>query len=199
MTTGDEADDPSREIMEATYRALCEHGYADTSISKIADEFAKSKSLLYYHYEDKEDLLEDFLRFLLDEFETEVASIEKGEPVERLTAVLDLLVPREIDAEEMHFRRAILEIRAQAPYHEAYREQIERSDELILGEIIDAIERGIDSGAFRPVNAREVAEFIYSTAYGAIERGVTLEDESILEDGRQAIDDYVDSQLRSYA
>jgi AcrR family transcriptional regulator len=197
--SGDEADDPSREIMEATYRALCEHGYAATSISKIADEFAKSKSLLYYHYEDKEDLLEDFLGFLLDEFETEVATIEEKEPAERLAAVLDLLVPSDLDDEEMHFRRAVLEIRAQAPYHETYREQIERSDELILGEIIDAIERGIDSGAFRPVNARQVAEFIYSTAYGAIERGVTLEDPTVIEEGRAAIDDYVDSQVRSYA
>lgn len=197
--SGDESDDPTREIMEATYRALCEHGYAATSISKIADEFAKSKSLLYYHYEDKEDLLEDFLGFLLDEFETEVATIEEKEPAERLAAVLDLLVPSDIDDEEMHFRRAVLEIRAQAPYHETYRDQIERSDELILGEIIDAIERGIDSGAFRPVNARQVAEFIYSTAYGAIERGVTLEDQSVLEDGRRAIDDYIDSQVRSYA
>jgi AcrR family transcriptional regulator len=199
MTNSDEADDPSREIMEATYRALCEHGYAATSISKIADEFAKSKSLLYYHYEDKEDLLEDFLRFLLDEFETEVGSIDKKEPTERLAAILDMLVPRNIDEEEMYFRRAVLEIRSQAPYHEVYQEQIERSDELILGEIIETIERGIDDGTFRPVNARQVAEFIYSTAYGAIERGVTLDDKSVLEEGRRAIDDYVDSQVRSYA
>ena len=197
--TGDETDDSSREIMEATYRALCEHGYAATSISKIADEFSKSKSLLYYHYEDKEDLLEDFLGFLLDEFETKVASIEEKEPRERLVAVIDLLVPSNVNEEDMHFRRAVLEIRAQAPYHETYQKQIERSDDLILGEIIDAIELGIDSGAFRSVNARKVAEFIYSTAYGAIERGVTLDDKSVLTDGRQAIDDYVDSQLRSYS
>jgi AcrR family transcriptional regulator len=197
--TGDETDDPTREIMEATYRALCEHGYAATSISKIADEFDKSKSLLYYHYEDKEDLLEDFLGFLLDEFETKVASIEEKEPRERLAAVIDLLVPSNVNEEDMHFRRAVLEIRAQAPYHETYQKQIERSDDLILGEIIDAIELGIDSGAFRSVNARKVAEFIYSTAYGAIERGVTLDDKSVLTDGRQAIDDYVDSQLRSYS
>jgi AcrR family transcriptional regulator len=197
--TGDKTDDPSREIMEATYRALCEYGYAGTSISKIADEFDKSQSLLYYHYENKEDLLEDFLVFLLDEFEAEVASIDETEPTERLAAVIDLLVPKDIDDEEIHFRRAVLEIRAQAPYHESYRKQIERSDDLILDEIIDAIELGIDNGAFRPVNTRQVADFIYSTAYGAIERGVTLDDKSVLTDGRRAIDDYVDSQLRFYS
>lgn len=197
--TGDETDDASREIMEATYRALCEYGYAGTSISRIADEFDKSQSLLYYHYENKEDLLEDFLVFLLDEFEAEVASIGETEPTERLAAVLDLLVPKDIDDEEMHFRRAVLEIRSQAPYHETYRKQIERSDDLILDEIIDAIEVGIDNGAFRSVNARKEAEFIYSTAYGAIERGVTLDDKSVLTDGRRAIDDYVDTQLRSYS
>jgi AcrR family transcriptional regulator len=32
------------EIMEATYRALLEHGYASLSISRIANELDKSKA-----------------------------------------------------------------------------------------------------------------------------------------------------------
>ena len=45
--------DSKKEIMEATYEALCKHGYAELSIEKIADEFDKGKSLIYYHYDDK--------------------------------------------------------------------------------------------------------------------------------------------------
>jgi AcrR family transcriptional regulator len=199
MTGGADASDSTEAIMEATYTALCKHGYPATSISKIASEFEKSQSLLYYHYEDKEELLEDFLRFLLDQLEADLEEIEEEDPSRRLSAVLDRLLPPDIDDEGVRFRRAILEIRSQAPYHEAYHEQFERSDDLILDELITTIERGIDSGAFRAVNARESAEFIYSTAYGAIERGVTLQDTTILTEGRRSIDDYIDSQLRSYA
>jgi AcrR family transcriptional regulator len=199
MTTGDDSGDPTEEIMQATYRALCEHGYPATTIAKIADEFEKSKSLLYYHYEDKEDLLTDFLRYLLDQFETDLASIDEADPAAHLRAVLDRLVPRDIDDEGLRFRRAVFEIRSQAPYHDAYRTQFERSDELVLDELVATIERGIEGGAFRPVNARQVAEFVVSTAYGTIERGVTLEDPTVIEDGREAIDDYIDTQVRSYA
>lgn len=199
MASGHDSDDPTAEIMEATYRALCEHGYPETSISKIADEFEKSQSLLYYHYEDKEDLLEDFLRYLLDQLEAELNEIDEDDPVQRLSAVLDRLFPRDIDDEGIRFRRAILEIRSQAPYHDVYQEQFRRSDDLILAEIVDTIEDGIDSGAFRAVNSQQTAEFIYSTAYGGIELGVTLEDEDTLERSRVAIDDYIDSHLRMYA
>jgi AcrR family transcriptional regulator len=199
MTTGEGADDSIEEIMEATYRALCAHGYPATTIAKIADEFEKSKSLLYYHYEDKEDLLEDFLRYLLDQFETDLASIDESDPPAHLRAVLDRLLPHDIDDEGLRFRRAIFEIRSQAPYHDIYRQQFQRSDQLILDELVETIERGIDSGVFRPVNSRQVAEFIISTAYGAVERGVTLEDPTLIEDGRETIDAYVDSHVRSYA
>lgn len=199
MASGPESNDPTAEIMEATYQALCEHGYPATSISKIAEKFEKSQSLLYYHYEDKEELLEDFLRYLLDQLEAELDDIEEEDPAQRLSAVLDRLFPHDIDNEGIRFRRAMLEIRSQAPYHDVYQEQFERSDDLILCEIVDAIEDGIDSGAFRAVNSQQTAEFIYATAYGGLELGVTLEDEGTLERTRAAIDEYVDSNLRMYA
>ncbi|MEF8974259.1 MAG: helix-turn-helix domain-containing protein, partial [Haloarcula sp.] len=47
MNDGDTADD----IMDATYRALCTHGYADLTMQDIADESDKSKAALHYHYD----------------------------------------------------------------------------------------------------------------------------------------------------
>jgi AcrR family transcriptional regulator len=186
-------------IMQATYRALCEHGYPETSISKIADEFEKSKSLLYYHYEDKEELLEDFLGYLLEQIETDLDSIEAGTPEEELLAVIERLLPADIDDERMRFMRALLEIRSQAPYHEAYHEQFTRTDDLILSTLVDVIERGIETEDFRAVNSEEMADFLYSTAWGATERGVTLEDTAVIHRNRQAIESYVESQLLRYA
>ena len=199
MSDSTDAEDVTDEIMLATYRALCTHGYPNTSIAKIADEFGKSKSLLYYHYDDKEDLLGDFLGFLLDRLEAELDDVDPEDPRDHLLGLIDLLLPPDMDDEASQFRRAILEIRSQAPYHETYRAQFERSDELFLAELVAVIERGIEEGRFRAVDAEEAAEFVFSAAYGAVERGVTLEDPDVVERNRTVVREYVESQLLRYA
>jgi len=54
--------------MGATYRALCEHGYAALTMRDIAEESDRSKAALHYHYDDKEGLLLAFLDHLYEEF-----------------------------------------------------------------------------------------------------------------------------------
>ncbi|HET7323460.1 MAG TPA: helix-turn-helix domain-containing protein, partial [Halococcus sp.] len=61
--------DTTDELMHATYRALCKHGYANLTMQDIADESTKSKAALHYHYDTKQDLLLAFLSFLYERFE----------------------------------------------------------------------------------------------------------------------------------
>ena len=199
MSSSSSQDDTTDEIMRATYRALSEHGYSATSMSRIADEFEKSKSLIYYHYEDKEELLTHFIGYLLERFESEMNDSEAADPKAQLLEIIEILLPEELDEEHVSFLRALMELRAQAPFHQSYREQFERSDELILSFIVEAIEEGIECGVFRAVNSREVAEFVYSTIYGAIERGVTIDDHSVLRANRQYLLSYLESNLFRYA
>jgi AcrR family transcriptional regulator len=195
MTTEPKPGGTKEAIMEATFQALCTHGYPETTIAKIADEFEKSQSLLYYHYDDKEDLFEDFLRYLLRQFEREIECIDSDKQAKRLETILDHLIPADTTNEQLLFRQALSEMRSQAPYNESYHEQFERMDTLILEEIIDAIETGIDAGTFRAVNSKQTGEFIYSTVYGAVERGSTLGDRNLLERNRKLVEEYIDTQL----
>jgi AcrR family transcriptional regulator len=197
MTDSDAEETTEEAIMQATYRALSKHGYPAMSISKIDDEFEKSKALLYHHYEDKEDLLEHFLKYLLDQLDEDFASIETSDPIEDLHAILDRLLPPDIDEEQMGFQRALLEIRSQAPHNDDFDRQIRRSDELVLSELTSVIERGIDSGQFQDIDPDDTAEFIYTTAYGVIERGTSLEDRAIMSRGRRYIDEYIESSVLS--
>lgn len=196
MTESEVSDDTEAAIVEAAYRALCANGYADTTISAIAAEFEKSKSLLYYHYDDKEALLEDFLRFMLDRLESDLTATADGDPEERLWAVLDRLLPPELDEEGMRFRRALLEIRANAPHSETFHERFSRSDEVILGLLADALRAGTETGVFRPVDPEETAEFLYATAYGGLERAVTLDDPETVARTRRAIRRYLNDCVR---
>ena len=112
-------------IREATYRALCRHGYHETTIQHIADEFEKSKSLLYYHYEDKDELLADFLGHLLDHL-AEILDVDEGDPEADLRALIDRLVPSPMCDEDRRFRRVVLALPARAPPPPTYRGAVAR-------------------------------------------------------------------------
>ncbi len=187
--------DTREAMMLATYRALCEHGYSDTTIQRIADRFDKSKSLLYYHYDTKEKLLADFLGYLLDELDDELGGSPGDDPEATLRSMIDRIVPAEPTDEELRFRKALLEIRSQAPYHQSYREQFVRSDAIIVTKMATSIERGVEQGTFRDVDPQRTASFVLSSLYGILERGVTLEDTRRIERDRAFLLDLVDAHV----
>lgn len=197
MTDTEVSGDTREAIVRATYRALCANGYADTTISAIAAEFEKSKSLLYYHYDGKDDLFEEFLRFILDRLESELAAADGDGAEAQLWAVIDQLLPPEPDAEAMRLRRALVEARANAPHSATYHDRFERSDEVIVERLTAAIDHGVETGVFRPVEPESTAEFVCSTAYGAIERAVTLDDQAPICETRTALERYVENCLRA--
>lgn len=188
---------PSTEdaIMAATYRALCEHGYAGTTISRIAAEFPKSKSLLYYHYEDKDDLLTDFLAHLLDRLESDLQGKPPQDPPERLDALLEKLAPRDPSDEQVRFFQALLEMRAQTFHEPAYREQFRRTDDLIVAELTETIEEGIEDGTFADVDAERTAAFVLSVLYGALDRSIPLDEPAYVARSRDELDRYVETVL----
>lgn len=189
------SEETTEAIMRATYRALCEHGYPDTSISKIAEEFDKSRGLLYYHYEDKDDLLTDFLRYLLERLDTDVVEETDDDPYDQLVALVDRGLPEQLNDDDLRFRRAFFEIRSQAPHSTAYRDLIEQNDDLLRSKLANAIDRGIEAGDFRAVDADRTADFILSAMYGGMERGATLEDRDLIRRNRDELLSYVDRHL----
>ena len=187
-------DDTHGAIRAATYRALCEHGYADTTIQQIADEFEKSKSLLYYHYEDKDELLTDLLDHLLDQFAARLDT-RTGDPTADLRALLDCLLPVPMTDEAHQFRRVIVEIRAGASHDEPHRELVARSDDIVRDAVRTVVERGVETGEFAPVDPAETAEFVHAALLGAMVRGATLDDPEAAERTRRAVDSFLQRHL----
>jgi len=163
-----EPSDTRQAILGAAFRALCEHGYANVTIKRIGDEFDKSPSLVYHHYDGKDDLLIDLLEYLLDEFEASIADGSTAEspdcdaavagegteiapetvfdrsPREQLdgylTAAVDPDSLNEEYAPDARFVTVMNELRSQAANDEAYREHFDRSDR-VFGEYLKRIVR----------------------------------------------------------
>lgn len=163
----EDPDDTRGEIMQATYRALCEHGYADLTIQRIGDHFAKSKSLLYHHYDGKDDLLVDFLAFMLEQFEADVSREKDDDPVEHLLAIVDHVLQADYGDERAEFSASMVELRAQAAHHPAYREQFSRTDQFFHDRLTDVIQQGINQGMFREADPERVAWLLLATFDGA--------------------------------
>ncbi|MFC6989047.1 TetR/AcrR family transcriptional regulator [Haloplanus sp. GCM10025708] len=183
----------NEEIMRATYRALREHGYADLTIKRIADEYGKSTAAVHYYYDTKDELLAAFLDYLLERFVDEIQDVETTDPERRLSLLLDRLL---VDAEEHRdLLIAILEMRSQAPYKEAFRERFQQNDEYVRYMLKAVINHGIDEGAFDDVDADRVARSLMTIVDGARTRTVVLGEADALATGRRTATEYVDATL----
>jgi AcrR family transcriptional regulator len=166
--------DEHEEIMTAVDRALREHGYAELTMQDIADESSKSKSLLHYHYDTKEDLLVAFLDQLLADYERTMACRADRSPPERIVEFLARFVftPEDDEREAIHL--ALLEMRSQGPFNERIREQLVRSDQLLRDTAAEIIREGLEAGDFEPVDPERTAALLVATLDGARTRQITL-------------------------
>ena len=182
-------------LMEATYEALSKHGYADLTIERIGEAFGKSPSLIYHHYDSKDALLVDFLEFMLDRFESDVALDDGDRADAQLQALLDHALADPIDDDRYAMTSAITELRAQAPHDETYREHFTRSDRFFHNRITGIIERGIDQGVFHEVDPDRTAEMLLVAINGAMTERVTTTKEATTRSVRKELDAYIRVRL----
>jgi AcrR family transcriptional regulator len=174
MSLAAEAEDTHGEIMGATYRALCKHGYANLTMQDIADEFDKSRSLLHYHYDTKEELLVTFLDQAIGWRRERMAESDTEEPLARLEEFIDRFVIEPGEEGRETFALAITELRVQAAHDEAFREKLSARYEDNVDMVTAIVEACVDSGVFREVDPRETAEIMYTCLVGARTLQVTL-------------------------
>jgi AcrR family transcriptional regulator len=160
------------EIIEATGRALCEYGYADLTMQRIADESSVTSAAIHYHFDTKEELLNAFLDDLLDRFESRLAC-EARDPREQLTDFLDAVF-EESSSDHDDFPVALMELKAQAPYHDVFRDRFVELDNVVQDVVATAVRDGIEAGHFDDADPEEVARLVATMINGAHVRSVAL-------------------------
>lgn len=188
--------DAQEEIMNATYHAILDHGYAGLSISRIADELDKSKASIYYHYDSKDDLLLTFLRYAVDQFQSSLATDTGDDPYADLQHVIEKLLPLRLDQDVANIHAVVFGLRGQAVTDETFREQFTEIDDRLSETIRTIIQRGIDDGTFRDVDADRVTEHILATINGAMYGRVTTDRPTAAPAVRVSLLSYLDAELR---
>ena len=193
--SGEGVEDTHEAIMGATYRALCKHGYAHLTMQDIADEFDKSRPLLHYHYDTKEELMLAFVDNMIGWVGGQLARSDTEEPLDRMEAYIDGFVidPGEEDRET--FALALLELRVQAVHNDEFRSRLSRHYENNVGTVADIIADGIEAEVFREVDPDEVGEFVYTSLVGARMYQVTMGAQHASHRARDALAEFVVDDL----
>lgn len=166
-------DDSATEILEATYRALCRHGYADLTTGDIAAETDRSKALIHYYYDSKANLFAEFLKFLYETYTDRLASATGDTPRAELFALLESLLVDEETQAGQEFRTAMLEVAAQAPYGAEIQTELARFDAALYDRVSELVAAGVDTGEFDDrIDPQTAAEFLVTTITGVHTRSV---------------------------
>jgi|APHM01.1.fsa_nt_gi Transcriptional regulator len=180
-----------RPFVQATYRALCRHGFANVTMQDIADETDRSKASLHYHYEGKEDLFETFLERLYEDYRATTEDPPGETPAERLVGLVRAVLSTSDDSTS--FTTAYLEIKAQAPYREGYRTRLERVDRHTRDRVAELVTAGVDAGEFpADTDPQAVASFVTTHLHGTWTRSVVADEVAAM---RERLVDYVCERL----
>ena len=177
MDTFEEPESTREEILAAAYRALSVYGYADLTMERIGEEFDKSVSLVYHHYDGKDDLLLACLEFMLADYRADTGDGAPSDPRAAMEKLCDRLVLTDAPPEGERFVRALTELRGQASHNEAYREYFTRSDQFFQDRIETVVETGVKQGVFRAVDPERTAGMIHTVLSGAVFRYATTDDD----------------------
>jgi len=182
-------------IMRATYAALIEHGYENLTIQRIGDEFPKSKSLIYQHYDGKDEVLVELLEFLLDHFETQMPPPTTANAHDCLRTVLDFVLAAEPENDRIELTKVMVELRGQAPHNETFQSYFAESDRQFRQELATIVDRGIEQGVYRSVDSEAVAEMLLTAMNGGTVRRATTDGDVDIAATRTELDAYIRARL----
>ncbi|WP_323676157.1 TetR/AcrR family transcriptional regulator [Halorubellus sp. PRR65] len=182
--------DTTDEIMTATGRALYEHGYANLTIQRIAEESSLSTAAIHYHFDTKEALLNAYLDHLVGAFRARI-DVDTDDPRDRLSAFLDAVFDPAGD--DVGFAVALMNLKAQAPFSDAYHERFVELDDAIRTEVTEVVRDGVESGCFDDADPGRVARHVVTVLNGAHVRELALGESPA--ESRAPLEAYLDGEL----
>jgi TetR/AcrR family transcriptional repressor of bet genes len=155
------------QLIAATMKCIARKGMSSTSIGDVAKEAGLSQGIVNLHFESKDNLLNETLRHLADDYKTRfIKALESSGPdaASKLLAVMQIdLRPSVINRQKIAVWFAFWgEVKSRPTYRRICYEQDKYYDEVVVALCAEIIE----DGGYRNVNARSVAIALTSMTNG---------------------------------
>lgn len=155
------------QLIQATIRSIAKHGLADTTIATVSSEAGLSQGLINLHFQSKERLLLETLRFVADEYKEtwEKALAGAGpDPRERLEALLA------VDYHKSIFDRNKIAVWiafwSETKARPVYRELCAERDQGYTSMLSELVTRIIEEGDYQGLDASLVSNGLAAMAEG---------------------------------
>ena len=159
------------EIIRAAMEVFARKGFANTKMIDVARSAKIGKGTIYEYFKNKNEIFEQGVLFLMDNFETNIAKkiYKITDPVEKLTAIFQSFIDF-FEGESAEIMEVMLDFWA-----EAIRKKDEKNIKLIDLEKIysdfrkmigTVLEDGIRIGKFKPMNTFMVASLFIGMTDG---------------------------------
>lgn len=192
----DNPEDTKTAILNATFAALAEHGYADLTIDRISQYFPKSEGLVFYHYDGKDEVLLDLLDYLLERFiQIGMPVSDDGEPEVRLRSLFNQVISKADEQRAQDYKIVLTELRMRAAQDKEFQELIDESQNILRDNIKQILQDGIESGDFRDIDPDLVANFLTTLVSGEIFEQVTTGSSQSV---RSELDNYIQYRLLAH-
>ncbi len=163
------SDERKAQILNAAEDVFTKKGFDEARMDDIADETGLSKGTLYLYFKSKDDLIIAILdRLILLEFrQLENLNQDEMSATDAIWKMTELITKDILGL--MRLIPIVYQFLALAFRNKYVQKALKKYINRYLEILIPIVQRGIDSGEFRPVNAREVA-----VAMGAMIEGTLL-------------------------
>ncbi|MBX2812281.1 MAG: TetR/AcrR family transcriptional regulator [Myxococcales bacterium] len=156
-------------IIDVTARLFAERGYAGTSLDLVAKEADTSKSSIFWHFQNKEDLLFTVVDQALSVWESRAGDAVLAQPTPPLRFARLLQLHHELANDHSHTLRLLLGLLLEtADGDEAIRVRFQRIYEGYRRSAAQIIETGQQEGHFNPAIHPEELACIFLATYDGI-------------------------------
>lgn len=149
------AEDRPDEVLDAALKMFAQKGFASTKVEDIAREAGLSKGAIYRYFSSKEDIFESLVNRAIAPIADrtlELAETSFENPEKLIRAFFAVIVGKLSDPDTLALPRIVLQEAGRFPgLAELYRRQVIDKGVAAIEMIV---ERGVETGDFRPVNPR---------------------------------------------
>ena len=156
-----------QQLVDATMKCIARKGLGGTTLGDVAKEAGLSQGIVNLHFESKENLLNETLRYIADDYNNQFTrTLDKSGPdaASKLQALMELdLRPSILDRRKLAVWFAFW---GEVKSRPRYREVCEKSDEYYDEVLCSLCDEVIDEGDYRNVTAAAVATMLTSVTNG---------------------------------
>ena len=168
-------------LLEATLHEVAEHGFAVTSVARIARAAGMSPGTLYLYYRDKDDLLEATFREVSRRIIAVAIEAFQAEPAEAFEAEPSTLSPaaRQLKSALCRVWNALVALGRRQPalflFHDQFLHSSHMQDALRVANqeraapLLDAFALGQQSGILKQIDLALIEVFMFRSIYSLLQ------------------------------